>query len=42
MEGRLTDFSGFHAAYRDQCLRAVLASTGDRHAEIWLVSDGGG
>ena len=32
MEGRLAEFSGFYAAYRDQCLRAVLASTGDRHA----------
>jgi RNA polymerase sigma-70 factor (sigma-E family) len=39
MEGRLADFSGFYAAYRDQCLRAVLASTGDRHAAEELVAE---
>jgi len=39
MEGRLADFSSFYAAYRDQCLRAVLASTGDRHAAEELVAE---
>ncbi|HYY20070.1 MAG TPA: sigma-70 family RNA polymerase sigma factor [Streptosporangiaceae bacterium] len=35
----MTDFSGFYAAYRDQCLRAVLASTGDRHAAEEMVAE---
>jgi RNA polymerase sigma-70 factor (sigma-E family) len=34
-----TDFSSFYAAYRDQCLRAVLASTGDRHAAEEMVAE---
>src|SRR5580698_5229242 len=39
MERRPGDFSSFYAAYRDPCLRAVLASTGDRHAAEDMVAE---
>jgi RNA polymerase sigma-70 factor (sigma-E family) len=39
MGRRSADFSGFYAAYRDPCLRAVLASTGDRHAAEDMVAE---
>jgi RNA polymerase sigma-70 factor (sigma-E family) len=39
MERRPADFSSFYAAYRDQCLRAVLASTGDRQAAEEMVAE---
>jgi RNA polymerase sigma-70 factor (sigma-E family) len=39
MGRRSADFSSFYAAYRDQCLRAVLASTGDRHAAEEMVAE---
>jgi len=33
------DFSDFHVAHRDECLKAVLASTGDRYAAEEAVAE---
>ena len=39
MGRRPADFASFYAAYRDPCLRAVLASTGDRQAAEETVAE---
>jgi RNA polymerase sigma-70 factor (sigma-E family) len=39
MGRRAAEFSSFYAAYRDQCLRAVLASTGGSDAAEEMVAE---
>ena len=39
MGRRPADFARFYADYRDPCLRAVLASTGDRQAAEEMVAE---
>lgn len=39
MGGRQEDFAEFYVAYRDGCLRAVLATVGDRTLAEELVAE---